>query len=75
MLPERRNRLTRIRPIFWAFQQKYPFFGSNPFEFNSGAVKIGFHGRHFTLPLTKPSFLSINDKLPTINILRTTAGG
>jgi hypothetical protein len=33
--------LSRIRPIFWVFQQKYPFFGSNPFEFDSGAVKIG----------------------------------
>ena len=37
----RSSGLTRIRPNFWAFQEKCPFFGSNPFEFNSGAVKIG----------------------------------
>ena len=24
------NHLTRIRPNFWVFQEKCPFFGSNP---------------------------------------------
>ena len=37
--------LTRIRPNNCAF--KDAFFGSNPLEFNCGAVNIG-HGWHFT---------------------------
>jgi hypothetical protein len=39
-------RLTRIRPNNCAF--KDAFFGSNPLEVNSGAVKIGAHARDFT---------------------------
>jgi hypothetical protein len=35
-----------IRPNNCAF--KDTFFGSNPFEFNSGAVKIGSHAQDFT---------------------------
>jgi hypothetical protein len=41
----RPHHLTRIRPNNCAF--KDTFFGSNPFEFNCGAIKIG-HGWHFT---------------------------
>ena len=41
----RQSRLTRFRPNNCAFEDA--FFGSNPLEFNCGAVKIG-HGWHFT---------------------------
>src|SRR6476646_5135040 len=41
----RPHHLTRVRPNNCAF--KGAFFGSNPLEFNCGAVKIG-HGWHFT---------------------------
>ncbi len=34
----------RIRPNDCAFEDA--FFGSNPLEFNSGAVKIGGHARN-----------------------------
>src|SRR5439155_12835377 len=43
-LQEPLHDLTRIRPKFWVFQEKCPFFGPNRIAFGSSWGQNGYHG-------------------------------